>query len=43
MKKLLVIAAAAAAAFVVVRRLRADSAEQDLWAEATRDADNDLR
>jgi hypothetical protein len=42
-KKLLVVAAAAVAAFAIVRRLRADSAEQDLWAEATRDTSHDLR
>ena len=35
MKKLLAMALAGAGAFVVWRKLEADKAEQDLWAEAT--------
>ena len=35
MKKLLAVALAGAAALVVWRKLEADKAEQDLWAEAT--------
>ena len=35
MKKLLAVALAAAGAFAVWRKLEADKAEQDLWAEAT--------
>ena len=35
MKKLLAVAVAAAGAFAVWRKMEADKAEQDLWAEAT--------
>lgn len=35
MKKLLVLAATTAAGLVVWRKIQADKAEQDLWAEAT--------
>jgi hypothetical protein len=34
-KKLLTVALAAAGAFAVWRKMEADKAEQDLWAEAT--------
>jgi len=34
-KKLLAVALAAAGAFAVWRKMEADKAEQDLWAEAT--------
>lgn len=36
-KKLLLLAAAGAGAFAVWRKMEADKAEQDLWAEATDD------
>ena len=35
MKKLLVLAAAVAAGFLGWKKMQADKAEQDLWAEAT--------
>jgi hypothetical protein len=35
MKKLLVLALAGASAFAVWRKVEADKAEQNLWAEAT--------
>ena len=35
MKKLLAVALAGAGAFAVWRKMEADKAEQDLWAEAT--------
>jgi hypothetical protein len=35
MKKLLAVALAGASAFAVWRKVEADKAEQDLWAEAT--------
>jgi hypothetical protein len=36
-KKLLMLAVAGAGAFAVWRKIEADKAEQDLWAEATDD------
>jgi hypothetical protein len=36
-KKLLLLVAAGAGAFAVWRKIEADKAEQDLWAEATDD------
>ena len=36
-KKLLLLVAAGAGAFAVWRKMEADKAEQDLWAEATDD------